>query len=352
MLVIHRCVRARGPSPASSLPPAGSPAPTLLGRLRSEGRGFLLGCLCLAASNVLGAEIPWLLKSAIDVLRGAHGALALEAARRAVTYTALGIVGCALLQAIIRTWSRMLIFNAGRNIEYRLRRDLFRPSGADGSGVLQAAPDGRPDVASDQRPRRRADAVRAGCPQPHQHAAHLHLHADAHAADQPAAHAVRAAALPRADPGRPRVHTGDVPREPRPAGTDRAHVDRRAGGSGRRRGGQAVRAGAAAPRRILARERDLPRALAPPGARARHAGPAVRDVWRRGHAHRPLAGWARGDSRPAHRRRPGGVQHLSGRAVLADHRARLGHLHVAARTGRVAARARHPGHAARDRRRR
>ncbi len=26
---------------------------------------------------------------------------------------------------MIRTWSRILIFNAGRNIEYRLRRDLF-----------------------------------------------------------------------------------------------------------------------------------------------------------------------------------------------------------------------------------
>jgi ATP-binding cassette subfamily B protein len=74
---------------------------------------------------VLGAEIPWLLKSAIDVLRGARGALALEAARQTVTHTALAIVGCALLQAIIRTWSRMLIFNAGRNIEYGLRRDLF-----------------------------------------------------------------------------------------------------------------------------------------------------------------------------------------------------------------------------------
>jgi ATP-binding cassette subfamily B protein len=99
--------------------------PTLFGRLRTEGRGFLLGCLCLAVSNVLGAEIPWLLKSAIDVLRGAHGTPALEAARRMVSHTALAIVGCALLQALIRTWSRMLIFNAGRNIEYGLRRDLF-----------------------------------------------------------------------------------------------------------------------------------------------------------------------------------------------------------------------------------
>ena len=109
-------MHARADSPAS---------PTLFGRLRTEGRGFLLGCLCLAVSNVLGAEIPWLLKSAIDVLRGAHGAPALEAARRMVSHTAVAIVACALLQGLIRTWSRMLIFNAGRNIEYGLRRDLF-----------------------------------------------------------------------------------------------------------------------------------------------------------------------------------------------------------------------------------
>jgi ATP-binding cassette subfamily B protein len=59
------------------------------------------------------------------VLGHAHGAPALETARHLVTRTALLIVGCALVQAAIRTWSRVLIFNAGRNVEYSLRRDLF-----------------------------------------------------------------------------------------------------------------------------------------------------------------------------------------------------------------------------------
>ncbi len=85
----------------------------------------MLGCVCLAASNIFGSAIPWLLKVAIDVLRAAHGTQALDAARRTVTHTALAIVGCAVLQALIRTWSRMAIFNTGRDIEYGLRRDLF-----------------------------------------------------------------------------------------------------------------------------------------------------------------------------------------------------------------------------------
>ncbi len=122
-------MRARAESPASSSPQtspsAAPPTATLFGRLRTEGRGFTLGCVCLAVSNILGSAIPWLLKVAIDVLRRAHLAPELAAARRTVTHTALAIVGCALLQAIIRTWSRMAIFNAGRDIEYGLRRDLF-----------------------------------------------------------------------------------------------------------------------------------------------------------------------------------------------------------------------------------
>ena len=85
----------------------------------------MLGCLCLAATNGLGLAIPWLLKNAIDTLGQARGVPALAQAGHLVARTALIIVGCALVQALIRTWSRVLIFNAGRNIEYRLRRDLF-----------------------------------------------------------------------------------------------------------------------------------------------------------------------------------------------------------------------------------
>jgi ATP-binding cassette subfamily B protein len=111
---------------AASRSPSPSPPPhTLLQRIRPDLRGILLGCLCLAATNTLGLAIPWLLKNAIDALGGAYGTPALARAGHLVARTALFIVGCALVQALIRTWSRVLIFNAGRNIEYRLRHDLF-----------------------------------------------------------------------------------------------------------------------------------------------------------------------------------------------------------------------------------
>jgi ATP-binding cassette, subfamily B, multidrug efflux pump len=111
-------------SPSSSSSSA-SPALSLARRIRDHLRGILLGCLCLAATNALGLAIPWLIKTAIDALGHAQGAPALAAAGRLVAHTALLIVGCALVQSLFRTWSRMLIFNAGRDIEYSLRRDLF-----------------------------------------------------------------------------------------------------------------------------------------------------------------------------------------------------------------------------------
>jgi ATP-binding cassette subfamily B protein len=92
--------------------------------LRPEAAGIFLGCLCLAATNALSLTIPWLIKGAIDALRagaGAAGGLHALVVRNAALI-ALFAVG----QAFIRTWSRIFIFNAGRNVEYRLRGDLFR----------------------------------------------------------------------------------------------------------------------------------------------------------------------------------------------------------------------------------
>src|SRR6185503_1493213 len=62
--------------------------------------------------------IPWLLKGAVDAL-GTPGAAG------DVGRTAALIAGAAIAQAVVRTASRVLIFNAGRNIEFSLRRDLF-----------------------------------------------------------------------------------------------------------------------------------------------------------------------------------------------------------------------------------
>jgi ATP-binding cassette subfamily B protein len=80
-----------------------------------------LGCVCLVGTNAFSLAIPWLLKHAIDTLRELPPA----AAHDIVVRDALAIIVAAVLQAVIRTWSRIFIFDAGRNIEYGLRRDLL-----------------------------------------------------------------------------------------------------------------------------------------------------------------------------------------------------------------------------------
>jgi ATP-binding cassette subfamily B protein len=83
--------------------------------------GVIAGCVCLAITNTLALAIPWLIKAAIDALRNLPAA----AAHRIVVWDAIKIIILAVVQGLIRTWSRILIFNAGRNVEYALRRDLF-----------------------------------------------------------------------------------------------------------------------------------------------------------------------------------------------------------------------------------
>jgi ATP-binding cassette subfamily B protein len=95
--------------------------PTLSARLRPELGRLAGGAFALVLTNAFALSIPWLLKSAIDALRR-DGA----AARGPVVRDAILIGVFAILQAAIRTTSRVQIFNAGRNVEYGLRRDLFR----------------------------------------------------------------------------------------------------------------------------------------------------------------------------------------------------------------------------------
>jgi ATP-binding cassette subfamily B protein len=94
---------------------------TLGSRVRPEVGRVAAGALALVATNGFQLAIPWLLRSAIDALRSAGAA-----ARGAVVRDAVLIAVFAILQAAIRTCSRVLIFNAARNIEYVLRRDVFR----------------------------------------------------------------------------------------------------------------------------------------------------------------------------------------------------------------------------------
>lgn len=78
---------------------------------------YLLGATCLLATATIAMAIPYLLKLAID-------GIAAGRADEASTYVAV-IVGLAIGQGFVRTLSRALIFNVGRDIECTLRDDLF-----------------------------------------------------------------------------------------------------------------------------------------------------------------------------------------------------------------------------------
>jgi ATP-binding cassette subfamily B multidrug efflux pump len=81
-------------------------------------RRYLAGGACLFITATLAMSIPYLLKRAIN-------AIELGQSSHEVTFFAAAIVGIALVQAVARAFSRTLIFNVGRDIEYDLRNDLF-----------------------------------------------------------------------------------------------------------------------------------------------------------------------------------------------------------------------------------
>jgi len=93
-----------------------------MGRLRHYvgryWRRYLVGAFCLFATATLVMWIPWWIREAIRVVE--HGG-----ALGDVTFYAVVIGVAAVIQGIVRTYSRALIFNAGRNVEYDLRNDLF-----------------------------------------------------------------------------------------------------------------------------------------------------------------------------------------------------------------------------------
>ena len=97
----------------------------MLARVRPQGGLLLAGALLLAATNALGMTIPWLLKVSVDRLRALQTGGGAPGILSTVTTMAALMAGAALLQAIVRTFSRTCIFNAGRNVEFQLREDLF-----------------------------------------------------------------------------------------------------------------------------------------------------------------------------------------------------------------------------------
>lgn len=85
---------------------------------RAHAWSFVAGAGLLLATNGLQTAIPWFLKDAIEAVRT-------HASRDALA-TAVGLlVAASLVQAVVRTLSRTVIYRAGREIEARLRGDLF-----------------------------------------------------------------------------------------------------------------------------------------------------------------------------------------------------------------------------------
>ncbi len=84
--------------------------------LRYRAR-YLRGIFFLVTTATLAMSIPLLLKRTVEAIEhGAPGALSLYV---------LAIIGIALVQGVVRAFSRFTIFNIGRDIEYDLRNDLF-----------------------------------------------------------------------------------------------------------------------------------------------------------------------------------------------------------------------------------
>ncbi len=86
--------------------------------LRRYWRRYLVGGLCLLGTATLVMMIPWWTRAVVRIIEQG-GSLS------DVRYYALLIIGAAVLQGIVRTYSRAMIFNAGRDVEYDLRNDLF-----------------------------------------------------------------------------------------------------------------------------------------------------------------------------------------------------------------------------------
>ncbi|MFW6086639.1 MAG: ABC transporter ATP-binding protein [Myxococcota bacterium] len=90
---------------------------SLVAYLKPHWRQFALGALLLLVTNAFDKSIPWLLRYAIDSLTAGD--------YRAVRDFALAVLGVAAVMWVVRTASRITVFNVGRDVEYELRGDLL-----------------------------------------------------------------------------------------------------------------------------------------------------------------------------------------------------------------------------------
>ena len=91
----------------------------LIGRyLRPHRRTVLLGAIALVIVNLLGVTIPREVRSAVDELQGGFD-------YRSVLLQAGWIALLASVMAVVRLFSRQLVFGVGRQVEVELRLRVF-----------------------------------------------------------------------------------------------------------------------------------------------------------------------------------------------------------------------------------
>lgn len=90
---------------------------TLWSYVRPYASNLVVGIFFLLLTNAAEKAIPWLLQLALDALLGGD----FEFLRGC----ALGVIGLAAVMWVVRTLSRVWIFNIGRDVEFDLRNDLL-----------------------------------------------------------------------------------------------------------------------------------------------------------------------------------------------------------------------------------
>jgi ATP-binding cassette subfamily B multidrug efflux pump len=90
----------------------------LLTYLRPHRRDVAVGAAALVVVNLLGVSLPLLVRNAVDELNGGF-------ALGDVLGKAGLIIGLATAMALVRLWSRMLVFGVGREVEADLKQRIF-----------------------------------------------------------------------------------------------------------------------------------------------------------------------------------------------------------------------------------
>src|SRR6266481_3649249 len=90
----------------------------LLSYMRRYWLRYSFGIACTFATGTLAMVIPLFLRNAINAIKADHMDL--------VAYYSELMIAFAVILGIVRWFSRFVIFNIGRDIEYDLRNDLFQ----------------------------------------------------------------------------------------------------------------------------------------------------------------------------------------------------------------------------------